>query len=116
MKYFYILVLTFFTCNVIAQTGHQNIMDLTGNHLNVLIQQIGSGNMFMDVTAIGNNHSISTLQKNEGNHNATITVINSGGAVQLNVLQQGSTNNLLNFYQSCANPIGCSATINQSSP
>ncbi len=96
--------------------GHSAEVDLIGNYNSLLIKQIGSGNMLIDITVTGNNHSITANQRDEANHRATVTVINSGGPVNLNLLQQGSTANLLNFYQSCANPNGCTVSVNQSGP
>jgi hypothetical protein len=72
--------------------------------------------MLIELTIQGNNHTVVSNQKNDGAHQAFITLINSGGSVNLNLLQQGSTPGLINFYQSCANPTGCSATVNQINP
>lgn len=96
--------------------GHYTVIDLTGTNNNLLIQQQGIGNMILELTVQGNNHLVNSNQKDSGAHQATVTLINSGGAVNLNLLQQGSTPAVINFYQSCANPTGCSATVNQNSP
>ena len=56
---------------------------------------------------------MSLTQSDAGAHSARIEVTNSGGASNINVIQQGNTNQTYQLQQSCANAGGCSVTMTQ---
>ena len=61
----------------------------------------------------GNGHIVSVDQKDGGAHGARIELTNNGGASNINLLQQGNTNQTYSIQQSCATLGGCSVTITQ---
>lgn len=84
--------------------GDYNIFDIT---------QQDSGNQYLDLTLVGNGHSVTTMQKDSGSHKATISLTNAGGSSTLTLVQQGSTNQSYSITQQCANLSGCSVNVTQ---
>lgn len=98
------------------QTGNGekiNFISVGGNSNNIANTQSGTGAKYSDIKATGNGHTIMLDQKDGGNHAARIEVTNNGGASNINVLQQGNTNQTYSIQQSCATVGGCSVTVTQ---
>lgn len=103
------------TVNV-YQTGDgekQSFININGNSNTITNNQYGTGSKYADIKATGNGHTLSLDQKDGGNHAARIDVTNNGGASNINVIQQGNTNQTYSIQQSCATAGGCSVTITQ---
>ena len=103
------------TVNV-SQTGDgekTSFILIDGNNNNITNNQFGTGTKYSDIKATGNGHIVSLDQKDAGAHSARIEVTNSGGSSNVNVLQQGNTNQTYLLQQSCANAGGCSVTMTQ---
>lgn len=75
--------------------------------------QSGTGAKYSDIKTVGNGHTVTLDQKDAGAHAARIEVTNIGGASNVNVLQQGNTNQSYLLQQQCATASGCSVTITQ---
>lgn len=88
---------------------------ISGDQNSINIHQSDSGAAFMNFSLSGNNHNLLAQQKNSGAHKSTITLINSGGAVTAEILQQGNTANNLSLYHNCLNNNGCTVSITQGS-
>ena len=88
-------------------------VNITGSYVNETLLQSGTGNHFLDLTVTGNNHNVNVTQKDSGSHKATINLANVGGASTLNLVQQGSTNQVYSITQQCANLSGCTVTVTQ---
>ncbi len=88
-------------------------VNVSGNNINETLLQSGTGSHFLDITLTGNGHNVNVTQKDSGSHKATINVANVGGASTLNLVQQGSTNQVYSITQQCANLSGCSVTVTQ---
>jgi hypothetical protein len=105
----------FNTTNV-TQTGDgekQSFILINGSNNNVANNQFGTGNKYSDIKATGNGHAIVLDQKDGGAHAARVEVTNAGGASNVNITQQGNTNQTYLLQQSCANAGGCSVTMTQ---
>lgn len=89
------------------------ILDLTGSNLIVSVTQYG-GDQSLDLTTNGNNHDVEIIQKNTGDHTATISLTNSGGAYELELLQDSTTDQTVTVNGSCATTAGCPLSITQS--
>jgi hypothetical protein len=103
------------TLNV-SQTGDgekTSFILIDGNNNNIINNQVGTGTKYSDIKATGNGHTVSLDQKDAGAHSARIEVTNSGGSSNVNILQQGNTNQTYLLQQSCANAGGCSVTMTQ---
>lgn len=103
------------TVNV-SQTGdgEKTSFILVNGSTNAIINnQVGTGTKYSDIKTTGNGHTVSLDQKDTGAHAARIEVTNSGGSSNVNVLQQGNTNQTYLLQQSCANAGGCSVTMTQ---
>ena len=103
------------TVNV-SQTGDgekTSFILIDGNNNNIINNQVGTGTKYSDIKATGNGHTVSLDQKDAGAHSARIEVTNSGGSSNVNILQQGNTNQTYLLQQSCANAGGCSVTMTQ---
>lgn len=103
------------TVNV-SQTGDgekQSFNNVAGSGNNLTLIQNGTGTKYSDIKINGNGHIVSLDQKDGGAHAARIDVTNNGGASNINVLQQGNTNQTYSIQQSCATIGGCSVTVTQ---
>lgn len=103
------------TVNV-SQTGDgekTSFILVDGSSNSVTNLQSGTGTKYSDIKTTGNGHTVSLDQKDAGAHAARIEVTNSGGSSNVNVLQQGNTNQTYLLQQSCANAGGCSVTMTQ---
>lgn len=103
------------TINV-SQTGEGSkisFISVDGSLNNISNLQNGAGNKYSDIKAIGNGHTVILDQKDGGAHAARVEVTNIGGASNVNVLQQGTTNQSYLLQQQCATSSGCSVTITQ---
>ncbi len=89
------------------------IFEVNGNNNTVTTNQKDGGQHYLDINLTGNGHNVNATQEGAGNHAATIQFTNSGGASSLNLNQSGSTNQTYSINQSCTNPAGCSTTITQ---
>jgi hypothetical protein len=98
------------------QTGDAeklNFISVNGNTNTITNNQTGTGTKYSDIKATGNGHTIMLDQKDGGQHAARIEVTNNGGSSNINVLQQGNTNQTYSIQQSCATVGGCSVTVIQ---
>ena len=103
------------TANV-TQTGDaekQSFILIDGSSNSITNTQFGTGTKYSDIKATGNGHTVVLDQKDGGSHAARIEVTNAGGASNVNILQQGNTNQTYLLQQSCANAGGCSVTMTQ---
>lgn len=99
-----------------SQTGDAektNFTSINGNNNTISHFQNGTGTKYSDIKATGSGHSISLDQKDGGSHAARIEVSNAGGSSNINVIQQGNTNQIYSIQQSCATVGGCSVTLTQ---
>lgn len=104
--------------NVVNVTQTQDaeklsFIDVAGSNNSITNFQAGTGNKYSDIKATGNGHIIALDQKDAGAHAARIEVTNIGGASNINVLQQGNTNQSYLLQQQCATASGCSVTVTQ---
>lgn len=100
----------------VSQTGDgekTSFILINGNTNAIINTQSGTGTKYSDIKTTGNGHTVSLDQKDSGSHAARIEVTNSGGSSNVNVLQQGNTNQTYLLQQSCANAGGCSVTMTQ---
>lgn len=103
------------TVNV-SQTGDgekTSFVLVDGSSNAIINNQTGTGTKYSDIKTTGNGHTVSLEQKDAGAHAARIEVTNSGGSSNVNILQQGNTNQTYLLQQSCANAGGCSVTMTQ---
>lgn len=103
------------TVNV-SQTNNAektSFISVGGNANNITNNQAGTGAKYSDIKTTGNGHTVFLDQKDAGNHNARIEVTNAGGASNINVIQQGNTNQVYSIQQSCATVGGCNVTLTQ---
>ncbi len=89
------------------------ILDLTGSNLIVSVSQYG-GNQSLDLTTNGDNHDVEIIQKNTGDHTATISLTNSGGAYEFQLLQDSTTDQTVTVSGTCVTTTGCPVSITQS--
>ena len=100
----------------VTQTGDaekQSFILINGSSNNITNIQSGTGTKYSDIKATGNGHTVSLDQRDNGSHAARIEVTNAGGSSNVNILQQGSTNQTYLLQQSCANAGGCAVTLTQ---
>lgn len=90
-----------------------NFTAVSGSSNTIANTQSGTGTKYSDIKATGNGHTVMIDQKDGGQHAARIEVTNNGGASNVNVLQQGNTNQTYSIQQSCATTGGCSVTVTQ---
>ena len=97
-----------------TQDGEKlSFISVEGNSNIITNLQTGSGTKYSDIKTIGNGHTVSLDQKDAGAHAARIEVTNIGGASNVNVLQQGNTNQSYLLQQQCATVSGCSVSVTQ---
>jgi hypothetical protein len=103
------------TLNMTQQgTGSKTLfLNVNGGSNSVTTNQKEGGQHYLDLSLTGNGHTVNATQQGTGNHAATINLTNSGGAATLNLNQGGSTNQVYSIQQSCANAGGCATTITQ---
>lgn len=100
----------------VSQSGEgekQSFITVNGSNSTISNFQNGSSAKYSDIKTTGNGHTVSLDQKDGGAHAARIDVTNIGGASNINVLQQGNTNQSYLIQQSCATVGGCSITVTQ---
>lgn len=100
----------------VTQTGDGEKLSfilIEGNNNNVTNLQTGTSNKYSDIKTTGNGHTVNLDQKDSGSHAARIELNNIGGSSNINVLQQGNTNQSYLLQQQCANANGCSVTVTQ---
>jgi hypothetical protein len=86
-------------------------IDIDGNDNTVTTNQKDTGNHFLDIT-LGSNQTVTATQEGSGDHNATINM--GGYTSSLSLTQSGSTDKNYVLEQTCANIGGCgTTTINQ---
>lgn len=88
-------------------------VNVSGNHDVFLVNQLGTGQHFLDLTLIGNGNSASITQNGSAAHKATISLSNAGGPSSATLIQQGSTAQIYSITQQCANLAGCSVSVTQ---
>jgi len=72
------------------------------------------GNQSLDLTTNGDNHDVEIIQKNTGDHTATISLTNSGGAYEFQLLQDSTTDQTVTVSGTCVTTTGCPVSITQS--
>lgn len=100
----------------ISQTGDAektSFVVIDGSSNTITNTQSGTGTKYSDIKATGNGHTVNLQQTDAGAHAARIEVTNSGGSSNVNIIQQGNTNQTYLLQQSCANAGGCSVTMTQ---
>jgi len=83
--------------------------DIQGNSNNVVVNQWGTGQHFLDLT-LGNINTVSITQDGSGSHNATVNL--SGNPTTLSLTQNSSTSQNYYLQQVCTTAT-CSATVTQ---
>jgi hypothetical protein len=83
--------------------------DIQGNSNNVVVNQWGTGQHFLDLT-LGNINTVSITQDGSGSHNATVNL--SGNPTTLSLTQNSSTSQNYYLQQVCTTAT-CSATVLQ---
>ena len=83
--------------------------DIQGNSNNVVVNQWGTGQHFLDLT-LGNINIVSITQDGSGSHNATVNL--SGNPTTLSLTQNSSTSQNYYLQQVCTTAT-CSATVTQ---
>jgi hypothetical protein len=119
-----------------SQVGNSNsaIISVTGNNNNATISQTGNNNqsynlingngnalgvyqtgnnMLSSVNLYGNNNTANVTQIGSGTMSAVVGLTNQGGPNNLTLIQTGNSNLNYSVQQTCANPAGCSSTIQQ---
>ena len=100
----------------VSQTGEGekiSFIEVNGSSNSITNNQMGLGTKYADIKTNGNVHIVLVDQKDGGAHGARIELTNNGGASNINLLQQGNTNQTYSIQQSCATLGGCSVTITQ---
>jgi hypothetical protein len=109
----------------ILGSGNQGVLRQTGNNEKIFfgflsgntnvfdVTQQGTGNHYFDLSLTGNNHNVTGSQRDAASHRATVNLTNSGGASNVNLIQQGNTAQSINITQQCANLQGCTVTVTQ---
>lgn len=95
---------------------HTFFSNITGNSNNVDILQTGAAAKYLDLTLLGNGHTVHATQDGSGSHRATVDLTRVLGSTTLTLIQQGSTSQQYNITQLCANLSGCSVTVTQGVP
>jgi hypothetical protein len=105
------------------ETGKNMFLNVDGDSNDLTVNQKGSGNHYLNLTLIGNDHNASIVQDGSGNHAATIQLENGGGAWNFQLSQNGSTNQTYSLPHGlsngntvsgvCSTPSGCNLTVNQ---
>ena len=100
----------------VSQTGEGekiSFIEVNGSSNSITNNQMGLGTKYADIKTNGNGHIVLVDQKDGGAHGARIELTNTGGSSNINLLQQGNTNQTYSIQQSCATLGGCSVTITQ---
>jgi hypothetical protein len=100
----------------VSQTGQGekiSFIEVSGSSNSITNNQMGLGTKYADIKTNGNGHIVLVDQKDGGAHGARIELTNNGGASNINVLQQGNTNQTYSIQQSCATLGGCLVNITQ---
>ena len=99
-------------CDTSSCSGHQADILIYGNDNDVFGSQSNDGvkNMYLRINTSGN--EVDFLQTGNGAHNATIT-LNGSYATDLNLIQQGNSNQTYSLTQTCATSTGCNVTVTQ---
>jgi len=71
-----------------------------------------NGNKTLNLTIYNDWNEISTVQKNNGAHNATIT-INGSYPTELFLTQKGNTTQTYSLSQNCQTSGGCTVSVSQ---
>jgi hypothetical protein len=87
------------------------------------VDQSGTGNHYLDITLVGNDHVADITQLGSGNHNATIELVNAGGAWNFQLTQNGAVSQTYSLPHDmsdgstvngiCATMSGCNLTVTQ---
>ena len=88
-------------------------IDLDGNSNTISTDQKETGNHYLDLDINGNGHTVTATQQGSGDHGARISVTNSGGSSTVTLDQNSSTNQTYTLTQDCTNASGCSTTVTQ---
>jgi hypothetical protein len=119
-----------------AITGNSNILvlnqsdadknlfvNINGLDNNLSVDQSGTGNHYLDITLVGNDHVADITQLGSGNHNATIELVNAGGAWNFQLTQNGAVSQTYSLPHDmsdgstvngiCATMSGCNLTVTQ---
>ena len=87
-----------------------NIINGSGNALSV--SQTGN-NHIAAVNLYGNSNIATVTQNGSAAMGAVLSLTNSGGPNNVNVIQTGSTSQNFSLQQTCTNGAGCNATVTQ---
>lgn len=94
-----------------AQTTNTITGNVSGFGVGVGLEQIGTGHL-LEFTLTGSHNILNTTQTGIG-HSAVVTVTPHLGPSTVNLIQGGLTPQTVSIMQSCANPAGCTVTVQQ---
>ena len=106
------------TIKIGQQTGTGNadhyvqLYTYGGDNNDMFVKQNGNGNKTLHMTVYTDNGEQSVIQKDSGAHEAYITLSGSYGT-DLDLKQQGSTNQSYTLSQNCQTSGGCSVSVTQ---
>ena len=66
-----------------------------------------------DIELWGDDHIVDVQQKDNGGHSITLDLTNSGGAYNVNTLQEGATAQTYSLIGVCTNVNGCAVSVTQ---
>ncbi len=66
-----------------------------------------------DIELWGDDHIVDVQQKDNGGHSITLDLTNSGGAYNVNTLQEGATAQTYSLTGICTNTNGCAVSVTQ---
>lgn len=97
-------------------------VNVNGNYNTITTNQKGTGNHFLDVSMLGNNHTAGIIQDGAGNHNARV-ILDGSQPWNFTLNQNGTTSQNYNLPHSmsdgsavsgtCSTVGGCTLIINQ---
>ena len=106
------------TIKISQQTGSSNadhyvqLYTYGGNNNNTFVNQKGNGNKTLNMIIRTDGGTQDILQKDSGAHTATIDLTGSYHT-DLNLIQQGSTNQSYSLTQNCLTSGGCTVGVTQ---
>ncbi|GEM_PF-1351034 len=80
---------------------NEGFVQVVGDSNFVDLYQSGGGNAYGNITATGNNHSTTNIQKGGGVHSITLNMTNGGGAYNINTLQDSTSNQSYTLEGTC---------------
>lgn len=103
--------------SLLATTAYADtaLLNLTGNNGIFTLAQY-HGNNYADINMVDNTNAGGTIyivQKNGGDHNIDVDIVNNGGQYDIQLIQDSSLDLQLTVSQTCESIDGCTLAIHQ---